>query len=442
MARVISVLIVDDELNVREVLRTELAADGFSAVEAGSGAAALAVLQEQDVDVMLLDLTMPGMTGFEVLKQVRTLDFPPEVIILTANAAVSTAVEAMKLGAYDYVLKPADLEDLTVLIEKAYEKKQLRSENLLLRSQLQRQSDSLAIIGRSRAMLNCLETARRAAETELSVLITGESGVGKELVARYVHRGSSRRAGSFVALNCGAIPEGMIESELFGHEKGAFTGAHDRKPGMLELADGGTLFLDEIGDMPVALQVKLLRVLETRRFFRLGGTKELQVDIRIVSATNKDLAGEIQRGTFRGDLYYRLAGLTIGIPPLRDRREDIPLLLEHFRGEMALRVPRRFGPDAVQVLTAYGWPGNVRELRNVVQRTLVLAQNLEVTAADLPADIAGVRATAGDRLEDVEREHIVKVLARMHGHREKAADALGIHPRTLRRKLQEYGVTE
>ncbi len=442
MKNAISVLIVDDERNLRDVLRTELTADGFLATEAESGSAALEALAVRDVDVLLLDLTMPGMTGIDVLKKVRATEFPPEVIVLTANATVSTAVEAMKLGAYDYLMKPADLEDLTALIVKACEKKRLRSENLLLRSQLRRQSEHPAIIGRSRAMQECLETARRAASTDFSVLITGESGVGKELLARFVHRASPRADGPFVALNCGAIPETMIESELFGHEKGAFTGAHAQKPGMLELAGGGTLFLDEIGDMPSGLQVKLLRALETRRFFRLGGKKEVEVDIRIVSATNKDLAAEIGVSGFRSDLYYRLAGLTIPIPPLRERREDIPLFLEQVLGEMALRTPRRFSPGAVQVLTAYGWPGNVRELRNVVQRTLVLSLTEEVAAADLPPDIAGVRSSSAERLEDVEREHILKVLGRMGGQRERTAKALGIHVRTLRRKLQEYGVRE
>jgi DNA-binding NtrC family response regulator len=234
----------------------------------------------------------------------------------------------------------------------------------------------------------------------------------------------------------------MIESELFGHEKGAFTGAHAQKPGMLELADGGTLFLDEIGDMPVGLQAKLLRALETRRFFRVGGKREVQVDIRIISATNKDLAAEISRSGFRSDLYYRIAGMTILIPPLRERSEDIPLFLEQIQEEMALRTQRRFTDEAVKVLCAYAWPGNVRELRNVVQRTLVLAKGNAVTVDDLPADIAGVRAASGDRLADIEREHILKVLGRMDGHRERTAEALGIHARTLRRKLQEYGIKE
>jgi two-component system response regulator AtoC len=442
MKNAISVLIVDDEKNLRDVLHTELAADGFLASEVESGQAALEALAARDVDVVLLDLTMPGMTGIEVLKTMRSLEFPPEVIVLTANATVSTAVEAMKLGAYDYLMKPADLDDLTVLIEKAYEKKRLRSENRLLRSQLRRQSERLTIIGQSSAMQECLETARRAAATDFSVLITGESGVGKELLARFLHRESSRADGPFVALNCGAIPGSMIESELFGHERGAFTGAHAQKPGMLELAGSGTLFLDEIGDMPPELQVKLLRALETRRFFRVGGKKEVQVDIRIVSATNKDLSAEIHGGGFRNDLYYRLAGLTICIPPLRERREDIPLFLEQIQGEMALRAPRRFNPEAVRVLTAYGWPGNVRELRNVVQRTLALSRNDEVSVADLPPDITGAHLSGGDRLEDVERAHILKTLGRMAGHRERTAEVLGIHPRTLRRKLQEYGVKE
>jgi DNA-binding NtrC family response regulator len=291
-------------------------------------------------------------------------------------------------------------------------------------------------------MLSCLETSRRAARSGFSVLITGESGVGKEVLARFIHDESPRSENPFIAINCGAIPEAMIESELFGHEKGAFTGAHARKQGLLELANGGTLFLDEIGDMPPPLQVKLLRVLETGRFFRLGGTKEHQVDVRVLSATNKDLAGEISSGAFRSDLFYRINSLTVAVPPLRERKEEIPFLIEQVRQETLALRRKQFAPEVVHALTAYGWPGNVRELRNVVQRILVLSQGDTVTLADLPDDLAGTRRDAGARLEDVERQHILHVLDQTGGHRERAAEILGIHARTLRRKLQEYGVRE
>ncbi len=442
MKNTIRVLIVDDELNVREVLRSELAADGFDAAAAASGAAALQFLDQRDVDVVLLDLNMPGMSGIEVLKKIGSFDLPPEVIVLTANADVSTAVAAMKLGAYDYVLKPADLEDLTVLVEKAFEKKRLRSENLLLKSQIRRDAENRQIIARCPSMRDCLDMAGKAARSGFSVLIVGESGTGKELLARFIHRESARSDQPFVAINCGAIPETMIESELFGHEKGAFTGAHARKQGLLELANGGTLFLDEIGDMPLALQVKLLRVLETCRFFRLGGTREHQVDIRVLSATNKDLTGAIGRGDFRSDLFYRINGLTIAVPPLRERSEDIPLYIEQIQHETIQHRHKRFSPEVVTALRTYAWPGNVRELRNVVQRMLVLSRGDLVTPADLPGDLAGAARARGERLEDVERDHILRVLSQTGGHRERAADVLGIHPRTLRRKLQEYGVRE
>ncbi len=442
MKTAIRVLIVEDEHNVREVLRSELAADGFDAAAEPSAAAALAYLEERDTDVVLLDLNMPGMSGFEVLKRIGAHELPPEVIVLTANADVSTAVAAMKLGAYDYLVKPADLDDLTVLIEKAYEKKRLRNENRSLRSQIRREAENRQLLARSPAMLTCLEDSRRAARSDISVLITGESGTGKELLARFIHQESPRAERPFIAINCGAIPETMIESELFGHEKGAFTGAHARKQGLLEIANEGTLFLDEIGDMPLSLQVKLLRILETGRFFRLGGTRENRVDVRVLSATNRDLADSLQKGAFRSDLYYRISGLTVGIPPLRERKEDIPLFIDQILRETLPQGGKSFAPEAIRALSGYSWPGNVRELRNVVQRMLVLSREDVVTEADLPDDLAGTRSSGETRLEIVEREHILRVLSEAGGHREQAASLLGIHARTLRRKLREYGVRE
>ncbi len=442
MKTAIRVLVVEDEQNLREVLRSELAADGFEAAAAPSGVDALRYLEEQEADVVLLDLNMPAMNGIEVLKRIGAFDLPPEVIVLTANADVSTAVTAMKLGAYDYLVKPADLDDLTILIEKAFEKKRLRSENLSLRSQLRREAESRQIIARDPVMRECLERARKAASSDFSVLISGESGAGKELIARFIHQESPRAERPFVAINCGAIPETMIESELFGHEKGAFTGACARKEGLLELANEGTLFLDEIGDMPLALQVKLLRVLETGRFFRLGGTREHRVDIRVLAATNKDLADAIQRNAFRSDLYYRINGLTVDVPPLRARKQDIPLFIDRILRETLPHGGKRFAPEVIRALSNYPWPGNVRELQNVVQRMLVLSREDVVAEADLPGDLAGARSARGGRLEDIEREHILRVLSEAGGHRERAAGALGIHPRTLRRKLRSYGVRE
>ncbi|MEK7383423.1 MAG: sigma-54 dependent transcriptional regulator, partial [Elusimicrobiota bacterium] len=365
------------------LLATELAAGGYDAAEADCGARALEMLERDDYDVLLLDLNMPGMGGMDVLKKVKALDLPAEVIILTANATVPTAVEAMKLGAYDYLIKPFPTEELRVVIEKALEKKRLIGENLLLRTQLRRRSAPAVIVTRSPLMLQALETAHKAAASDLPVLVCGESGTGKELIAGAIHDASPRAGGPFVPINCGAIPEAMLESEIFGYEKGAFTGAVAKKPGLLEVADRGTLFLDEIGELPRQLQVKLLRVVETGRFFRLGGTREVRVDIKYVSATNKDLKKEIGTGGFRPDLYYRISALTITVPPLRERPEDIPPLVEHFvKGSPAFR-NKTFTGEAMRALCAYPWPGNVRELQNMIHRAALLAKGDVIGRSDL-----------------------------------------------------------
>lgn len=438
-------MIADDEKNLREVLQAELSRESFAVSTADSGKTALELLAKNEYDVLVLDLNMPGIDGLAVLKRISELDSLVETVVLTANATVASAVDAMKYGAYDYLRKPVDLDELETVIKKAYESKKLRSEHLLLKTQLQRQADDAKLVFTSPVMRALLDTVGKMAGTEYSILITGESGTGKELIARSLHQRSSRADGPFVAINCGAIPEGMIESELFGYEKGAFTGAYGRKLGILELAQGGTLFLDEIGDMPLQLQVKLLRVIETSRYYRLGGTRELTSNVRYLSATNKDLKQESMRGTFRQDLYYRITGLTIAVPPLRDRVEDISLLVEHFRmAELVFR-QKRFSREALSVLERYGWPGNVRELQNVVQRALLLSRSDVVMPSDLPPDLEGagpVIPTGKTRkLEEVEREHILRVLAETGGRREQAAAILGIHARTLRRKLAEYGIT-
>lgn len=439
----IRVLIVDDEKNLREVLQAELSRESFVVATADSGYTALDLLSRNEYDVVVLDLNMPGMEGMTVLRQIAETEAPVETVILTANATVTSAVEAMKHGALDYLRKPVDLDELETVIRKAAESKKLRSEHLHLKMQLRRQSGAPEIVFQSVVMRDLLDMVGRMATTDYPVLITGESGAGKELVARTLHQRSNRSDGPFVALNCGAIPESLIESELFGHEKGAFTGAGSRKLGLLELADGGTLFLDEIGDMPAALQVKLLRVIETSRYYRLGGTRELSVSVRYLSATNKDLKEEIGRGFFRQDLYYRIAGLTLSVPPLRERLEDIELLVDHFRSfEPAFR-RKQMSAEALDLLRRYPWPGNVRELQNVVQRVFLLSRGEVVSLPDLPADLAGrPPAVSGEALllADVEREHILRVLAVSNGRREQAAAMLGISSRTLRRKLAEYGV--
>lgn len=323
------VLIADDDKNLRKVLMNELSDEGFDVDATDNGIKTMELLEKDEYDVLLLDLNMPGLNGMDVLKKIKDLEIPTEVIILTAHATVSTAVDAMKLGAYDYLTKPFKVEVLIAVIEKAYEKKKLLSENLLLKSQIKRHSETQSIITKSPIMFEILETIKKVAVSDLPVLICGESGVGKELVAKAIHDVSNRVEGPFIPINCGAIPETMLESEIFGHEKGAFTGAYTRKLGLLEIANNGMFFLDEIGELSSQLQGKLLRVIETKSFFRVGGTKEIRVDVKFVSATNKDLKKEVEAGNFRTDLYYRISALTLRIPPLRERKEDIPLLVEH-----------------------------------------------------------------------------------------------------------------
>ena len=441
----IKILIAEDEKNLRKVLVMELSTEGYEVVEADDGRKALDMLQKDDYDVVLLDMNMPVLGGIEVLKKMRSLEIPTEVIILTGNMTLTTAVEAMKLGAYDYLTKPFNLNELSLVIEKAYEKKKLRRENLLLKTQIRRQSENNQVVAKSQIMQELMETVKKVAISDFPVLIIGESGAGKELIARSIYKESARADGPFVAINCGAIPDNMIESELFGYEKGAFTGAHARKLGLLEIANNGTLFLDEIGDMPLALQVKLLRVIETGSFFRLGSTRDLKVDLRIVSATNKNLKSEIERGTFRQDLFYRIAALTVQIPPLRERPEDIQLLIDHFASSTPGFRAKRFSKEALKILNEYSWPGNVRELQHVVHRALLLSKTDVIEPVDLPADLArapqsGQSGTGGKRLDELEKEHILAVLREAGGQRGKAAEILGIDPKTLYRKLTGYGL--
>jgi DNA-binding NtrC family response regulator len=438
----IRILLADDEKNLRTVLNKELSDEGYEVRETDNGSDAAKLLEKDEYDVLLLDLNMPGMDGMEVLKKIKTLELPAEVIILTGHGTVSTAVQAMKLGAYDYLTKPFKTEELKAIVEKAYEKKKILSENLLLRTQIKRQSETQGIVTESPLMLEILKTVKKVAVSDFPIVVYGESGVGKELVARAIHDASPRADGPFIPLNCGAIPETMLESELFGHEKGAFTGAHEKKLGLLEIANNGTLFLDEIGELPPALQVKLLRVIETSRFFRVGGVKEVRVDVKFVSASNKDLRAEVDKGTFRADLYYRISALTLHIPPLRERKEDIPVLVEHFMKKNPAFKQKRFSADALRILSRYAWPGNVRELQNVVHRTLLLTHEDVIVECDLPSDLVACRGAVGKSLAEMEKEHILAVLRETGGHRGKAAEILGIDPKTLYRKLSDYGVKE
>lgn len=439
----IRVMIVDDEANFRKLLARELERRGHQTCAAGDGAEALGLLQHDTVDVILVDLKMPGLGGIEVMRGLQERPQPPEVIIMTGYASVQTAIEAVKLGAYDYVTKPCKIEKLDLLIRKAFEKRRLVGENLLLRSKLERAQEESGLITQSTKMLEVLKLINRAAPTDSSVLIMGESGTGKEMVARALHDRSPRKDGPFVAIHCGGLQREILESELFGHERGAFTGAHATKPGLFEMADKGTVLLDEIGEMPPESQVKLLRALEKQSFYRVGGTRPRQVDVRVVAATNKDLADAVRLGQFRQDLFYRINTVTITLPPLRERPEDILLLAEHFLAERPSLAPMRLSTDAANALGGYTWPGNVRELRHVIQRAVMLTSGDVIELQDLPSDLQAI-GQAGEptphRLDTVERRHILDVLQQVRGHRGKAAAILGIDPKTLYRKIITYRI--
>src|SRR5215203_3517646 len=388
-------MIVDDEEAARYGMRRALSTFGYNITEAGSAEAARALLKQHEPDLLLLDVNLPGMSGLDFLRELKNSNGnAPLVIIVTAHGSERMAVEAVKAGAYDYLSKPFELDDLRLVIKNAAETVQLRRENYSLRRRIEvERSQRGALIGNSDAMQKVRAMIEKVAETDATVLVRGESGTGKELVARELHeRNSVRRNASFVAVNCAALPSELIESELFGHEKGAFTGAAARRRGKFEQADGGTLFLDEIGDMSANVQAKLLRALEERRIERLGGNDSIPVDVRIVSATHRPLELDIEKGSFRADLFYRLQVVTVEIPALRERREDIPVLADTFARQAAERYglpPRVLAPSALRRLVEYHWPGNVRELRNAVERSLILAEGDEVLAKDLPEEIGG-----------------------------------------------------
>lgn len=442
-AHSIRVLVVDDETNFRKLLVRELERRGHQTSAAEDGVEALDLLQTHEADIVLLDLKMPGLDGIEVMRRLKDQPDPPEVIVMTGYGSVPTAIEAVKLGAYDYVTKPCKIEKLDLLVRKAFEKRRLSSENILLRSKLQSTQEWSGLITQSPKMLEVLKLINRAAPTDSSVLILGESGTGKELVARAIHRRSPRKDGPFVAIHCGGLQREILESELFGHERGAFTGAHTTKPGLFEMADKGTVLLDEIGEMPLESQVKLLRALETQSFYRVGGTQLRQVDVRVVSATNKDLAEAVRQGQFRQDLFYRINSVSITLPPLRERPEDIGLLADHFLADRPSLSPMKLSEDAANALARYGWPGNVRELKHVIQRALMLAPGELIELQDLPLDIQA-SGQAGEpeprRLDAQERKHIVDILQQVKGHRGRAASILGIDPKTLYRKVLTYQI--
>jgi len=445
----IRILLAEDEMNLSRILETQLRKRGFEVSVVHDGRAAVDTLKAEEFDVALVDLVMPELDGIGVLRAAVELDAPPEVVIVTGNGTVETAIAAMKLGAYDYVTKPCRVAELEMLVKRAYEKRRLAQENVRLATRLSRREEFPEIVTASPAMDAVLDLARKLAASDSAVLITGESGTGKELVARAVHRLSPRAEGPLTDINCAAIQENLLESELFGHERGAFTGAMTRKLGLFELADGGTLFMDEIAELAPRLQSKLLRALEMGEFFRVGGTQKVSTNVRLLAATNRDIEAEIESGNFREDLFYRINTLTIAIPPLRERPEDIPVLARHFLKKQATDSPPELTDEALEALLSYSWPGNVRELRNVMERLAILRAGEELTAVDLPRDLSHSRQADGSSgalvgqpisLEELERAHIEAVLNRENWHQGKAAETLGISPKTLYRKIRSYGL--
>ncbi len=459
------IIVVDDEKNLRLVVQKELSRQGHEVDIATNGEEAWSLLEEKDYDVILSDIDMPVMDGMELLRTVHEkMQNAPEVIMLTGQATVETAIEAMKLGAYDYLTKPYRITELTVLVTQAAEKHDLRVDNQRLKAQINRNHQKMPeIIAESPQMKEVLRLVQRVASSDTSVLVTGESGTGKELIAQAIHRLSSRADATFIDLNCAALQDTLLESELFGHEAGAFSGAKQRKLGLFEIADGGTLFLDEIMEMPAQLQSKLLRALETRSFFRVGGVKKVEVDVRLVAATNRDPNNSVAEGVFRADLLYRINSFEINIPPLRQRSEDVVPLAEHLLNKIAGSNAAQMSPEAVESIMAFSWSGNVRQLRNCLERAQLLADNGVITNRELPPEVMfntqqpnvsvsyaqpnmenpGVgfqNSPSPTNLRDLEKQQILSALEQTGWHRGKTAEILGISPSTLYRRLRDYNL--
>ncbi len=440
------ILVVDDEEIVRESLGGWLEKDGYTVVVAPDGPSAIARLEAERWSILVVDLKMPGMDGLQVLEEAKRLQPELAVVIMTAYATVDTAVAAMKGGAYDYLVKPFDPEELSIMMQKIVSQQLLVRENTVLRQALKQEYRFRDLLSKSPAMQSVFELAKTAARSSSTILVLGESGSGKEVLARAIHAESPRAEGPFVPVSCAALTETLLESELFGHEKGSFTGATARRKGKFEAADGGTLFLDEVGDIGPKLQLDLLRVLEERKFHRVGGNETIGVDVRIIAATNRDLRKAAVEGKFREDLFYRLNVIPVLIPPLRARREDVPLLVEHFVERLGIEMKRRIdgvSPDAMTALMAHDWPGNVRELRNVLERGAVVATGPVIQLADLglpsKADVAPRPGTLAS-LEEVEKRHVAAVLAHTGGNVSQSARILGIDRVTLYNKMRKYGI--
>jgi DNA-binding NtrC family response regulator len=455
MSRKIRVMVVDDDAVLRKLVSDQVARMGFDSTPAQSGEEALEALAKSDFDVMLLDIRMPGLSGLDTLREARKLEDAPEIVMLTADTSLGTGIEAMRLGAYDYLTKPATLDEIEAIIRKADEKRRLVRQNASLRDAVRQPSEEAqgSLVYKSKAMEGLVALAETAARADSTVVITGESGTGKDVLARFIHARSLRADTPMLAVNCAALPETLFESEFFGHERGAFTGATSTKRGLIEAADSSTLFLDEVGEMPAQTQVKLLRFLEEGRFRRVGSTRDREADVRVVAATNRNLAEDVTAGRFRADLFYRLNVISLHVPPLRHRRDDIPALVAHFLSLFRERFHRPaldLSAEARTRLAAYDWPGNVRELRNTLERAAALAapddDTIEADQILPPSAPQGAegQAPAGTTpapmtLDQLERQHILRVVEDSGGNRERAAAVLGISARTLYRKLREYG---
>jgi len=445
MMKKVKILVVDDEAIVRESLSDWLKEAGYQVFMAGSGYEALEIIEKEKPGIMITDLVMPSMDGIELMKKAKAQRPGIEVVIITAYASIPTAITAMKEGAFDYIEKPFCPERVELVVQKLAQHQELVEENFSLRQRLEDQYRFENIIAKSAKMQRVIEVIKVVARSSATVLITGESGTGKELVARAIHAQSHRNNKPFIAVSCAALPESLLESELFGHERGSFTGAYAQKKGKFEFADGGTLFLDEIGEMSANIQVHLLRVLEEKEFTRVGGNEPIKVDVRVISATNKDLKKAVEKQEFREDLYYRLNVVNVELPPLRERKEDVPLLAEHFLGKFASENRKdisAFSPGAMEFLLGYDWPGNVRELENAIERAVILAKGSLITNDDLPQENRSPAYLAAPKknLKEVEEEHILNILRKTGGNYSEAARILGISRMTLYNKAKEYGL--
>ena len=445
-----SILLIDDDESLRKIISHNLTSDGYRVVSASGGKEGLEIFKKENFDLIITDLKMPDLDGMDVLKEVRRLKNDVIVIMITAYGTIEKAVEALKTGAFDYITKPFNRDELKIAVDKALKIKRLEEENIRLKSELDEKFKFESIVGVSSKMVDVLEMVKRVARTDSTILLLGESGTGKELIARAIHHNSLRSHKPFVVVNCAAIPDDLLESELFGHQKGSFTGALEDKIGKFEYANGGTIFLDEIGDLKLELQAKFLRVLQEKTIDKVGGNNPIEVDVRVIAATNQNLRELIEKGVFREDLYYRLSVIPIKIPPLRERKEDIPDLINHFLNKFKARGDIRFNPKAVRVMQNYFWKGNIRELGNVIERVLLLRRGKEIGIEDLPEEIRFNSQKPTDfipeipehgiSLEDVEKELLLKALEKKNWNQSKTADFLNITRATLIYRMEKYGI--